>query len=475
MSQTRRELLRDSVWMGAAAFLAGCVGDGMKLIGPCGAPMQGFVAPKLERVRVGVVGLGSRGGAAVRRLLAVPGVEIAALCEVREECLAASVRDCAKKGVRPPLTFSDEEGWKRLCDSSDVDVVYNCAPWHLHAPVAAYAMEHGKHAFVEVPAAMTVEECWQLVETSERTKRHCMMLENACYDEWALLFLSLCRKGLLGELIHAEGGYLHDRRWQVFNDKQWKSWRREWNMRHGGNQYPMHGLGPIAQYLDINRGDRFDYLVSVDSHQVGYERFARETLPEGDPRRSLRFKMSDMNVTTIRTALGRTILLEHDVTSPRPKSEMVLVSGTKGCARAYPKPGIFIERAFPTKPYHGAYDEAETQRLRQEHMHPYWKTAGTIAAKVGGHGGCDFLMDLRWAYCLRNGLPLDMDVYDLAAWCSICELSERSADRRAETMDVPDFTRGGWKTAAPLGLVDVDIRRAGIADGVGKVEGQFTI
>ena len=475
MNRTRRELLKDSVWMGAAAFLAGCVGDGMRLCGPRGASMQGFVAPKLERVRVGVIGLGYRGGSAVRRLQVIPGVEITALCEVREECLAKSVADCASKTGRKPTTYSGEEGWKALCDSSDVDVIYNCAPWHLHAPVAVYAMEHGKHAFTEVPAAMTVEECWQLVETSERTRRHCMMLENACYDEWALLFLSLCRKGLLGELIHAEGGYLHDRRWQVFNDKQWKSWRREWNRTHGGNQYPMHGLGPIAQYLDINRGDRFDYLVSVDSHQAGYERFARETLPEGDPRRDIRFKMSDMNVTTIRTARGRTVLLEHDVSSPRPKSEMVLVSGTKGCARAFPMPGIFIEKEFPTKPYHGAYDEAVTERYRKEHMHPYWKTAGEIAAKVGGHGGCDFLMDLRWVYCLRNGLPLDMDVYDLAAWCSICELSERSVDNRAETLDVPDFTRGGWKTAVPLGLLDVDIRKAGLANGVGKVEGQFAI
>lgn len=437
--------------------------------------MQGFVAPRLDKVRIGLVGLGYRGTAANRRLTAIPGVEITALCEVREEHLAKALKFHLDRGGRRPAAYSGSEGWKRLCESDEVDVVYNCTPWHLHAPINAYAMKCGKHAMTEVPGAMTVDECWELVETSEKTRCHCMMLENACYDEWALLFLSLCRKGLLGELLHAEGGYLHDRRWQIFNDAQWESWRRKWNMAHGGNQYPMHGLGPISQCLDINRGDRFDYLVSVDSHQAGYERFAAETLPEGDPRRKLRFKMSDMNVTTIRTALGRTILFEHDVTSPRPKSELTLISGTKGCARAFPRPGIYLEKSFPTKPYHGAYDEAETERLRKEYRHPYWKTAGEIAAKVGGHGGMDFLMDLRWVYCFRNGLPLDMDVYDLAAWSSICELSERSADNRAATVDVPDFTHGGWKVAKSLGLVDVDIHKAGIENGVGKVEGQFTI
>ena len=261
--------------MGVAAFVAGCVGDGAKLIGSCGAPMQGFVAPRLDKVRIGLVGLGYRGTAANRRLTAIPGVEITALCEVREEHLAKALKFHLDRGGRRPAAYSGSEGWKRLCESDEVDVVYNCTPWHLHAPINAYAMKCGKHAMTEVPGAMTVDECWELVETSEKTRCHCMMLENACYDEWALLFLSLCRRGLLGELLHAEGGYLHDRRWQIFNDAQWESWRRKWNMAHGGNQYPMHGLGPISQCLDINRGDRFDYLCLRRFASGGLRAFCR--------------------------------------------------------------------------------------------------------------------------------------------------------------------------------------------------------
>jgi predicted dehydrogenase len=435
------------------------MGENLKLTSGAGAPMQGFVSPKLDRVRVGIVGLGARGWVALPRLQKVPGLEITALCEVREPQLERAYRHCKSSGAADVKLFRGDEGYKGLCDCPDVDVVYNCTPWHLHAPVSVYAMEAGKHVMIEVPAAMRLEECWQLVETAEATRRHCMQLENCCYGEYELLFLNLCRKGLLGELIHGEGAYIHDRRWQIFNDSQWQRWRSRWNQEHCGNQYSTHGLGPVCQYMNINRGDRLDYLVSTDSRQVGYERYAEGTLPAGDSRRKTRFAMSDMNVTTIRTVLGRTIMLQHDVSSPRPYSRLNLIAGTNGVARSYPRLDIMLENRYPrsARECHHEFNAEETERLRLEHMHPMWKVAGELAKKVGGHGGMDYLMDLRWVHCLRNGLPLDTDVYDLAAWCSVNELSERSARNRSSSENIPDFTDGGWRDAKPLDIVTVPV------------------
>ncbi|MBQ3290420.1 MAG: Gfo/Idh/MocA family oxidoreductase [Kiritimatiellae bacterium] len=456
MKTSRREFLASVSAAGVSAVSAAkCSEHDM-----CGgAPMRNFAVAPLKCIRVGIVGCGSRGNGAARRLPKVPGVEVAAVCDVRKWFLDKAVADVEKESGRKPRAFGTaEDAWKGLCDWDGIDVVYNATPWHLHAPIAAYAMKAGKHVFIEVPSAMFIDECWELVETAEKTKRHCMQLENCCYGETELLALNLCALGMLGELLHGEGAYIHDRRWQIFNDSQWEAWRRRWNVEHSGNQYSTHGLGPIAFDMGINRGDRFDYLVSVDGVQRGYEAYAAATLPEGDPRRAIRFAMADMNVTTIRTAKGRTIVLQHDVTSPRPYSRVNLVAGTKGVFRAWPKLDIFLEAKPPTKYVDGhAFNDAETARIRKEYMHPLYKAAGEMAKKVGGHGGMDFLMDLRWAYCLMNGLPLDADVYDLAAWCATSELSERSARNRSKAFDFPDFTRGAWKEERRCNLMDADV------------------
>lgn len=474
---TRRGFLKDMTLAAGATALAGCR-TGVLSGGTTGAPMRNFSCAPLVRVRVGVVGCGGRGFGAVTRLMKVPGVDIVAVCDVRAECLDRAVKAVREGSGRNPLAFGGSpEAWKRLCDSSAVDVVYNCTPWHLHAPIAVYAMRAGKHALVEVPSAMFVDECWELVETAEATKRHCMQLENCCYGEDELLALNLCKLGMLGELIHGEGGYIHDRRWKIFHSSQWENWRSRWNESHSGNQYSTHGLGPIALDMGINRGDRFDFLVSVDSRQAGYEAFAAATLPVGDPGRAQRFAMADMNVTTIRTALGRTIMLQHDVTSPRPYSRLNLIAGTKGVFRGYPRLDIFLEREWPTGGgAHHEFDAAETERIRTEYRHRLHREVGEVARKVGGHGGMDYLMDLRWAYCLQKGLPLDMDVYDLASWCAINELSERSARNRAVALDIPDFTRGDWKTRAECNLmnaaIDVDSLDFRFVD---RAEGQLSV
>ena len=474
MNANRRDFIKGVAMTAGAGLAAGCVGGKCADAGLVGAPMRNFrCAPMKNGIRVGVVGVGSRGLAAVSRLMKVPGVTVVAVCDIRPECADEGVKAVLDDGGPRPRAFSGSaEAYKGLCDLPDVDVVYNTTSWNAHAPVSAYAMRAGKHTFIEVPSAMFVDECWELVETAEKHRRHCMQLENCCYGEYEMLALNLCRLGMLGDLLHGEGGYIHDRRWAIFNDTQWERWRNHWNEKHAGSYYLTHGLGPICMDMGVNRGDRLDYLVSVDSHQAGYEAFAAATLAKDNPLRSERFAMADMNVTTIRTEKGRTIMLQHDVSSPRPYSRLNLISGTKGTLRSYPMFGVYLEAGddWQRKPGHHEYDAKFAEEIREKYRHPLYKQAGEIAKKVGGHGGMDYLMDLRWAYCLQLGLPLDTDVYDLASWCAVSELTEKSARNRSQTMDIPDFTRGAWKTpcesnlmGATVDLTKLDMRKVGAA------------
>ena len=417
--------------------------------------MRNFRVPPMKRIRVGVVGVGYRGIGAVRRLVNVPGVELVAICETRKEFLDRATAEARKQTGRSVRAFGPgNEAYKALCDWDGVDVIYNTTAWDWHVPISLYAMRAGKHTFIEVPAALSIDDCWALVETAEKTRRHCMQLENCCYGEYELLALNMCKLGLLGELLHGEGAYIHDRRWAIHFSEQWQHWRRRWNVNHAGNQYPTHGLGPICLDLGISRGDRMDYIVSMDGNSRGYASYASEVLPDGAPRRSLKYAMADMNLSLIRTVNGRTIMLQHDVTSPRPYSRLNLIAGTKGVFRAYPKLGISIEGAAPRDAVRHAFDDAETERLRNEYMHPLYRRSGELSKKMGGHGGMDYLMDLRWATSLQEGLPLDMDVYDLASWCAVCELSERSARNRSTPVDFPDFTRGAWRQQCNCRLMD---------------------
>ena len=480
MTTNRREFLKGVTLSAGAGIVAGCACSK----GTCGcaaeAPMRNFrCAPMKNGIRVGVVGVGARGIGAVNRLMMVPGVTITAVCDIRGEYAEKGAKTVFDKtGVRPLVFSGSDVEYKRLCDLSQVDVVYNATSWDAHVPISVYAMEAGKHTLIEVPSAMFVDECWELVETAEKCRVHCMQLENCCYGEEELLALNLCKLGMLGELLHGEGGYIHDRRWQIFNDAQWERWRNHWNEKHTGNYYSTHGLGPIALDMGINRGDRFDYLVSVDSHQAGYEAFARATLKADNPLRNERFAMADMNVTTIRTAKGRTIMLQHDVTSPRQYSRLNLIAGTKGVLRGYPRLDIFIEGKdeWPKDDKGHKFTDEMTARIKEEFRHPLYRQVGEIAKKVGGHGGMDFLMDLRWAYCLQNGLPLDTDVYDLASWCAVSELSERSARSRSLAVDIPDFTRGVWKVPCNSNLADasLDISKLDFKD-IEKAKGQMNV
>lgn len=410
--------------------------------------MCGYAAPKIDKVRIGIIGLGSRGPGAVSRMSFIEGVEIKALCDKIPARASAAQQFLAKKGLPKATEYSGEEGWKDMINKEDLDLVYICTPWHLHTPMAVYAMEHGKHAATEVPAALTVEEAWQLVETSEKTRKHCMMLENCCYDFFEMLTLNMTRNGLFGELVHAEGAYIHDLLSSNFDKNGYESmWRLRQNSSRNGNLYPMHGLGPIAQCMNINRGDRMDYMVSVSTNDFQMAQTAKD-LAAKDPFYNEfvgKKYRGNMNTTTIRTTNGKTLMVQHDVTSPRPYSRIHLISGTKGVAQKWPEP----ERiAFG----HEWIKEEELKKLYDQYTPPIIKHVGDIAKKVGGHGGMDFIMDWRLIDCLRNGLPLDMDVYDAASWSSIIPLSEKSNAKRSGSIDVPDFTKSAWKTNKPLNL-----------------------
>ena len=465
MDQNRRDFLKGAFWMGAAAVAAGNV-RAQNCTGLSGVGMMTTYHDKpLKNLRVGVIGLG-RGMSGVTGFTLVPGGYVSAICDINAARRNRTLNYLKGKKAPMPKVYGDKgaDDWKRLCEDPDVDLVYNATPWELHVPISLYAMEHGKHVAIEVPSAFTVDECWKLVETSERTQRHCMQLENCCYGESEMLAFNLVRQGLLGEITHGEGAYIHDLRTYNYADWNeakggggyWNFWRLRHNIKHGGNQYPTHGLGPICLDMDINRGDRFDFVVSVDSKQAGFEELGRGRYAKDPWRSGLKVKMADMNTSIIRTVMGRTIMVQHNVGTARPYSRINLIQGTRGVLQDYPL-RIAIEDGLG-KGAHG-FDDKKTQEIREKYKHPLWKQAGEIAKKVGGHGGMDFLMVLRLSYCLQNGLPLDMNVYDLASWCCLCELTEKSADNRGRSMDIPDFTRGAWKTAPKLGLVDVDLAK----------------
>jgi hypothetical protein len=441
---------RDFLQMGTAAgvgvglsglLLANCT-QGLK------KPPVAFRAAPMDTVRIGYVGVGGMGTAHMSNLLRIEGVEIKAVCDIVESRVARAQKMTVDAGFKKPDGYSNGEwDFKNLCQRDDIDLIYTATPWEWHVPVCVEAMEMGKHAATEVPAAVTLDECWQLVETSERTKKYCVMMENCCYDRQELLILNLVRKGMLGELINAECGYLHDLR-HVKTDFEAKGeavWRLEHSKHRNGNLYPTHGLGPVAQCMNINRGDLFDYLVSMSSMSRGLNLWCEKQFGPDHELTRQRYALGDVNVSLIRTKLGRTITVWHDCSSPRPYSRIDLVQGTRGIARKYPD-RIYIEGKSPSHSWE------EFKEYYAEHEHPLWKTL-TDKSRGAGHGGMDYIEDYRLIKCLREGLPLDMDVYDAAALSAVSELSERSVAKRSRSMDFPDFTRGLWKTREPLGIV----------------------
>ena len=398
----------------------------------------GLTADPIETVHIGVVGLGMRGSEAVNRLAKVPGAVITGLCDLLPDRVEASQAILTGQGKAAATgTYSGEqESWRGLCEQADVDLVYICTDWLNHYPIAMYAMECGKHVAIEVPAALDMDEIWGLINQCEKTRKHCMMLENCVYDFFEMTTLEMAQRGLFGEVIHVEGAYCHNL--DPYWDEYWNNWRLDYNQKFRGDVYPTHGIGPVCQVLNIHRGDRMTTLVSMDTKSFNGKKIASQRAG-GDVSE---FANGDETSTLIRTEKGKTLLIEHCVMTPRPYSRMYQVVGTEGYAAKYPvRQYCFREGEKRERTISG--DELEALQAGYRNV-ILTAELERVAKEVGGHGGMDFIMDYRLIYCLRHGLPLDMDVYDLAEWCCVAPLSRLSLEHGSMPVEVPDFTRGAW-------------------------------
>ena len=412
----------------------------------------GLTAPKLEVVRVGFVGLGMRGPGAVERFTHIPGTQIVALCDYEKERAERCQEFLRKASMPDAAIYSGDKGYEELCKRDDIDLVYIAADWLHHFPIAKCALENGKHVAIEVPSVMNLAQCWELIDLSEKTRKHCMILENCCYDWFEMNTLNMAQQGVFGEVIRAQGAYIHNL--DEFWDYYWKNgendklgWRLDYNMRHRGDVYATHGLGPVAQALNIHRGDR---MKTLDTKSV----VGKALVEERTDSVCNNFRNGDHTTTLIRTELGKVIEIQHNVMTPQPYNRLYQLTGTKGFANKYPIEGYAlggdqlsasgVQPEVDNLSAHSFLPKDEMDALVAKYQHPILKKYGEMAKEVGGHGGMDFIMDSRLVYCLQNGLPLDMDVYDLAEWCCLAELGELSMDNGCAAVAIPDFTRGEW-------------------------------
>jgi len=400
----------------------------------------------LDKVRVGFVGVGMQGSGHVRNFINIENVEIKAVCDIIPQKVERIQKWVTDAGQPKPTAYTKgPHDFERMCAEEELDLVFTATPWNWHVPVCLAAMKNGKHAATEVPAAVTLDECWALVEASEKYNRHCVMMENCCYGREEMMVFNMIRKGVFGEVLHGECGYMHDLRNYKVGGLYEGDWRIQHSINRNGNLYPTHGLGPVAQAMDVNRGDQFDYLVSMSGPSRGLQEFAREKLGADHKYAKQKYALGDVNITMIKTKLGRTIYLVHDVNLPRPYSRIHILQGTKGLHQGYPS-RIHIEGM--SKPHR--WDEGKS--YLEEYDHPLWKNVGE-KARGAGHGGMDYLEDYRMVQSLLKGEPMDMDVYDAASWSVVSALTEESVAHRSRPVDFPDFTRGMWKTREPLGIV----------------------
>jgi len=439
---SRRDFLKTgsaAVVAGAAAMRGGQVEAAQTGQGP-------FAAPPIPEVRIGFVGIGGQGGGHVRNLLRIPGCRITAVCDIREERTTWAASQITAAGFAAPSVYTrGERDFERLCETEELDLVFNATPWEWHVPIMLSAMKNGKHTATEVPAAMSLDDCWAIVEAAEKYQKHCVLMENCNYDRMEMMAFNMVRQGVFGEILHAEGGYDHDLRGIKFSDRGEGLWRRAWSMKLNGNLYPTHGLGPIANCLDINRGDRFDYLVSMSSPSRGLQNWAAEHFPPDAPQRRERFVLGDVNTSLIKTANGKTIMVQHCTNLPRPYSRIHIVQGTKGLFEGYPNRAYIEGR--------GQNDQwVDARELLDEFEHPLWKEIAE-QAQGAGHGGMDFIEDYRLIKCLREGLPTDMNVYDAAALSAVVQLSVDSVAGNGRPREFPDFTRGRWRTFPRLDII----------------------
>ena len=416
----------------------------------------GLTAPKLETVRVGFVGLGGRGPWAVKRYAHIPGVEIVALCDYEEARAEKTQSELRNRGLKPADIYFGPKGYEELCKRDDIDLVYVATDWNHHFPIAKFAMENGKHAAIEVPAAMNLAQCWELIDLAEKTRLHCFILENCCYDYYEMNALAMAQDGVFGEIIRAEGAYIHtldgawDNYWKDPNDNDVNDlhWRLKYNKENRGDIYSTHGLGPVAQCMNIHRGDRFTTLVAMDTESfAGKAAVKRKTGKECED-----FRNGDHTTTLMRTAQGKVVEIQHNVMTPQPYNRLFKLTGTKGYATKYPTPEFALSGEalkgtdapqMDNLNAHKFMDAKQKDALMKKYYHPILTEYGEKGRSMG-HGGMDYIMDARLVYCLQHGLPLDIDVYDMAEWCCLAELGALSMDNNCAAVSFPDFTRGHW-------------------------------
>jgi predicted dehydrogenase len=469
MKSNRRDFLRKTsiAGMGLAmtpAWSNSIIGNNPKNIpGPLSNAnyMGGFSAPKLETVKCAFIGVGARGSGHAQQIAAIEGTEVVAISDLYQDLAEKSANICKENGggtrhKKINLYTDGENDWKKMLKQEKPDAVFVCTPWKLHAPMAIEAMNNGAHVFVEVPLALTIQEMWDIVDTSEKTQKHCMMMENVNYGREELLYLNMCRKGVIGELLHGEASYIHELRGQMNEvERGTGSWRTYHYANRDGNLYPTHGLGPVAQYMNLARGeDNFKFINSFSSPGKGRNLYAAKNFPADHKWNKLDFKGGDINTSIVKTNMGRTIMVQWDETSPRPYTRHNMIQGTKGILAGFPT-RIALEGGVEGGPdsHHEWAEGEQLQKIYEKYEHPLYVRLGELATKMGGHGGMDFIMRYRIIECLRNGLPLDQNVYEGCYWSAVGTLSEVSVAQNGAPQEFPDFTRGNWKTTAPLDIV----------------------
>ena len=458
----RRNFLKKTSLSAASLYMASTVAcTTEKENAPSGGAYMGdFAAPKLDTVRIAMIGVGNRGSGHARQLASIEGTEIVAIADLYEDLVDRSVTNCVAAGngrhQNIARYFGGDGDWKKMLAEVKPDAVFIATNWSNHAPMAIETMKQGAHAFVEVPIAVTLQDMWDIVDTSEQTQKHCMMMENVNYGREELLYLNLCRQGKIGEILHAEAAYIHELRFQMEEQERGTgSWRTPHYANRNGNLYPTHGLGPVAQYMNLGRGeDQFNSLVSFSTPARGRKAYAEKNYAADHKWNALDYKGGDLNTSIVKTHLGRTIMIQWDETSPRPYSRHNLVQGTLGAIAGFPT-RIALEGGVEgaTDSHHRWAQGEQLDAIYEQYEHPMYKRLGALATKMGGHGGMDFMMLYRAVECLRTGTPLDQNVYEGCLWSSVAPLSEASVAQGGMPQKFPDFTRDNWAQTKPLSIL----------------------
>lgn len=413
-----------------------------------------------DKVRIALLGTGLRGQDHLDQLLRKPDVDVVAICDVDDRMLSMAKEIISKSGKKMPQVYTgDNYAWKNLLEKEKLDGVLIATPWEWHKPMVIGALDAGlKYVATEVILGITLEDHWDVVKTAEKNNAHVMMLENVCYRRDVMAVLNMVRQGLFGELIHLQGGYQHDLRNVKFNDgvhpygngvefgqKGFSEarWRTNHSVYRNGDLYPTHGVGPLANYININRGNRFLSLCSFSSKTRGLHNYIVKLGGENHPNAKVRFKLGDVVTTSIDCANGETILLQHDTSLPRPYSLGFRVQGTEG---------LWMDVS------HSIYIQDKSEKPDQwedakawldKYDHPLW-IRWSKETEGAGHGGMDFFVIHSFIECIKRKLPTPMDVYDAATWSAITPLSEQSIELGHQTIEFPDFTGGQWMYRKPV-------------------------